>query len=174
MRVGGTAMTTPAPFTASDYAARMSRAGAAAEAEGFAGVLVAPGPDLTYLCGYAPPAATERLTLLIVQPGRLPVLVVPSLERGDAARSTAASEVNLVDWADVVDPHGIVSGLLDIGGRYTISDNAWAMHLLGLQRAAPRTAYRSMNDGLPMLRAVKDRRELERLALAADSADAAY
>ncbi len=173
MQLGGTAMT-PEPFTAGDYADRMIRAGAAAQLDGFAGVLVTPGPDLTYLSAYAPPAATERLTLLIVQPGRRPVLIVPRLERGDAAKSTGASEVDLVDWTDGVDPYGVVARQLDPAGRYAISDNAWAMHLLGLQRTAPRTTYVSLTDGLPMLRAVKEQAELDRLALAGAAADAAY
>ncbi|WP_208639591.1 aminopeptidase P family N-terminal domain-containing protein, partial [Streptomyces bobili] len=59
---------TPARFTADDYRARMERAVRAAGDAGLAGLLVAPGPDLVWLTGYAPPAATERLTLLLLTP----------------------------------------------------------------------------------------------------------
>jgi Xaa-Pro aminopeptidase len=48
------------------------------------------------------------------------------------------------------------------------------MHLLGLQKARPDTAYEALTACLPMLRAVKDTHELERLAAAGAAADAAY
>ena len=44
---------TPARFTADDYRARMERAVRAAGDAGLAGLLVAPGPDLVWLTGYA-------------------------------------------------------------------------------------------------------------------------
>jgi Xaa-Pro aminopeptidase len=163
-----------APFAADDYAARINRAATDAQSDGFAGVLVSPGPDLGYLCGYTPPAATERLTMLVVLPGRRPALIVPRLERGDAAKAAGAEAYDLVDWTDGTDPYGVAASLVDAGGRYAISDNTWAMHLLGLQRALPRTSYVSLTDGLPMLRGVKDRAELDLLARAGAAADAAY
>jgi Xaa-Pro aminopeptidase len=48
------------------------------------------------------------------------------------------------------------------------------MHLLGLQRALPRSRYRSLTDCMPMMRAVKDDNELMRLAAAGAAADSAY
>ena len=48
------------------------------------------------------------------------------------------------------------------------------MHLLGLQQALPGTRYVSMTAALPMLRAVKDAEELERLAAAGAAADARF
>lgn len=48
------------------------------------------------------------------------------------------------------------------------------MHVLGLQDALPNTRYRSMTQGLPMLRAVKDDNEFARLATAGAAADATY
>jgi Xaa-Pro aminopeptidase len=48
------------------------------------------------------------------------------------------------------------------------------MHLLGLQVALPGTSYRALSVCLPMLRAVKDEREVGRLAAAGAAADAAY
>src|SRR5437899_212510 len=49
---------------------RMARAGRAAMDAGLAGLIVTPGPDLVWLCGYRPPAETERLTALVIEPGR--------------------------------------------------------------------------------------------------------
>ncbi|MEU7580279.1 aminopeptidase P family protein [Streptomyces sp. NPDC041068] len=164
----------PAPFTADDYRARMERAAAGAADAGLAGVLVAPGPDLVWLTGYQPTAITERLTVLVLAAGQDPVLVVPTLEAPDAARAAGASALTLRDWTDGKDPYAVTAPLLDVSGRFGVSDNAWAMHLLGFQQALPGTSYVSLTQALPMLRAVKDAAELERLTAAGAAADAAY
>ncbi|HET6859140.1 MAG TPA: aminopeptidase P family protein [Streptomyces sp.] len=164
----------PAPFTADDYRARMARAVRSAADAGLAGVLVAPGPDLVHLTGYRPTAITERLTLLVLAVGREPVLVVPTLEAPDAERAAGAAAFTVRDWTDGKDPYGITASLLDAHGRFGISDNAWAMHLLGLQRELPDSSYASLTTALPLLRAVKDASELARLEAAGAAADATY
>ncbi|MEU3255497.1 aminopeptidase P family protein [Streptomyces sp. NPDC006997] len=166
--------TAPAPFTADTYRARMERAARAAADVGLAGLLVAPGPDLVWLTGYAPPAVTERLTLLVLAAGRTPTLVVPTLEAPDAARAAGAPALALRDWTDGVDPYAATADLLGAGGRFGISDNAWAMHLLGLQQAMPGTSYAALTAALPMLRAVKDAAELDLMAAAGAAADATF
>ncbi|MET9835855.1 aminopeptidase P family protein [Streptomyces sp. NPDC006385] len=178
--------TAPAPFTADDYRARRERAARTAEHAGLAGLLVAPGPDLVWLTGYAPTAETERLTMLVLVPGQDPVLVVPALEAPDAAKAPGALGLALRDWTDGKDPYAATAALLDERlrgstgafpeplGRFGISDNAWAMHLLALQRALPGASYASLTDALPMLRAVKDAAELELLAAAGAAADATF
>ncbi|MFP1664982.1 M24 family metallopeptidase [Streptomyces cavourensis] len=163
----------PVPFTAEEYRARMARAAESAGAAGLAGVVVAPGPDLVHLTGYRP-VSTERLTLLVLRPGEEPVLVVPTLEAPDAAAATGAPALALRDWTDGTDPYAVTAPLLGDRGRFAVSDNAWAMHLLGLQRALPGTTYTALTEALPMLRAVKDTAELERLAAAGAAADATY
>ncbi|MFE9452266.1 aminopeptidase P family protein [Streptomyces sp. NPDC006739] len=165
---------TPAPFTADDYRARMERAARSAADAGLAGLLVAPGPDMVWLTGYTPTAVTERLTLLVLAAGRDPVLVVPTLEAPDAEHATGATALTLRDWTDGKDPYAVTAALLDRGGRFGISDNTWAMHLLGLQQARPDTSYASLTTALPMLRAVKDAAELELLAAAGAAADATF
>ncbi|MFF2363449.1 aminopeptidase P family protein [Streptomyces sp. NPDC058122] len=164
---------TPEPFTADDYAARMRRAAEAAAAAGLDGVLVAPGPDLVWLTGYRP-VETERLTLLVLRAGADPSLVVPTLEAPDAAKSAGAPAMTLHDWTDGQDPYGAAAPLLDSAGRFGVSDNGWALHLLGLQKRLPDTRYAALTEVLPMLRAVKDAAELERLASAGAAADAAF
>ncbi|MFD6420710.1 M24 family metallopeptidase [Streptomyces sp. NPDC060198] len=163
----------PEPFTADVYRARMARAADSAAEAGLAGVLVAPGPDLVHLTGYQP-VSTERLTLLVLTPGQEPVLVVPALEAPDAEAAIGAPALSLRDWTDARNPYEVAAPLLDAAGRYGISDNAWAMHLLGLQQLLPGTSYASLTQVLPMLRAVKDAAELERLAAAGAAADATY
>lgn len=164
----------PAPFTADDYAARMAAAARTAAEAGLAGLLIAPGPDLTHLTGYRPTAETERLTLLVLAAGQDPVLIVPALEAPDAEQAPGAAALTLQDWADGRNPYAVTAPLLDFRGRFGVSDNTWALHLLGLQRELPNTSYAPLTDCLPMLRAVKDERELDRLAAAGAAADAAY
>ena len=164
----------PAPFTSEDYAARMSRAVDEAQEVGLDGLLVTPGPDLVWFTGYRPPAVTERLTVLVLAPGMEPTLLVPTLERPDAEAAEGARSLGIVDWTDGTDPYARAGDLLQHDGRFGVSDSAWALHLLGLQQALPRTHYRSLTHSLPMLRAVKDAREVERLALAGAAADSTY
>ncbi|MGW1755540.1 aminopeptidase P family protein [Streptomyces mirabilis] len=161
----------PAPFTAGDYEARMRRATEAAADAGLDGVLIAPGPDLVWLTGYRP-VETERLTLLVLRAGQDPVLVVPTLEAPDAA--AAAPMLTLRDWTDGKDPYMAAASLVGSDGRFGVSDNSWALHLLGLQRRLPDTRYVALTEALPMLRAVKDAAEVARLAEAGAAADAAY
>jgi len=148
-------------------------AGAAADA-GLTGLLVAPGPDLVWLTGYQPTAMTERLTLLILAPDSGPVLVVPALERPDAEAAAGVAAASVLDWTDGVDPYQVAGPLLRPDGRYGISDSAWAMHVLGLQQRLPDSRYAALTRCLPMLRAIKDGPELDRLAAAGAAADAAY
>jgi Xaa-Pro aminopeptidase len=164
----------PRPFTTVDYERRMSRAAQQAAAAGLAGVLVTPGPDLVHLTGYAPIVIAERITVLVLRPGRRPAMLVPNIERPGAEAAPGASVVAMSDWADGDDPYAAAAALLEPAGRYAISDAAWAMHVLGLQRAMPGARFVTMTEALPMLRAVKDADELERLAAAGAAVDAAF
>ncbi|MFJ9390517.1 aminopeptidase P family protein [Nocardioides sp. NPDC101246] len=164
----------PVPITTEDYAARMSRAVADATDAGLDGLLVTPGPDLVWLTGYQPTAITERLTVLVLAPGRQPTLLVPTLERPDVESAVGAPGLSIVDWADGEDPFVRASALIPADATLGIADSAWAMHLLGLQGALPESSYRSLTQAVPMLRAVKDSKELARLAAAGASADAVY
>jgi Xaa-Pro aminopeptidase len=162
------------PFTRDDYAARMTRVVEEGRAAGLDGVLITPGPDLYWVTGYQPTAITERLTMLFLTTDREPTLLVPTLERPDAEAAVGAGATTLADWTDGADPFAAAGAMLRPDGTYGISDNAWALHLLGLQAALPGTAYHSLTDRLPMLRAVKDGNELARLEAAGAAADAAY
>ncbi|KUL35089.1 peptidase M24 [Streptomyces sp. NRRL F-4489] len=161
-------------MTRDDYERRMARAGAAAAEAGLAGLIVTPGPDLVWLCGYRPTAVTERLTALVIEPGRPGRLLVPVLERPDAVRAPGAAALEVVAWADGSDPCAELGAWLAPQGRYGVSDGMWALHLLGVQRSVPQGRYGALTEVLPMLRAVKDAYEVERLAAAGAAADAAY
>ena len=151
----------------------MARAARQATDEGLTGVLVTPGPDLLYFTGYAPIAITERITMLAIHSTRRAGDDRPD-PRGDRRRGPHRPRRGLVACA--TGPTATIRTprppqLLDAGGRYAISDSAWAMHVLGLQSTLPESSYVSMTRALPMLRAVKGADEIERLAAAGAAAD---
>ena len=156
------------------YSVRRGRALEAAEAAGLAGLLVSPGPDLAYLTAYRPPPL-ERLTLLVLTPSIDPTLVVPTLERPLAERVPGALGLLTVrDWRDSTDdPYAIVAGMLG-PGRYAVTDRTWASHLLALERVAPDRSFVAASEAVPLLRAVKDADEIQRLRAVANGADAAF
>ncbi|MBT2382292.1 aminopeptidase P family protein [Streptomyces sp. ISL-11] len=161
------------PVAPSAYVARMERAAVSAADAGLAGVIVTPGPDLAWLTGYQP-AMTERLTALLLSAGRRPQLLVPALERPDAEHAPGARGLTITGWTDGQDPYAALAPLLGERGRYGVSDDAWALHLLAFQRVCPGVSYGAFTEVLPMLRAVKDAYEVERLAAAGAAADAVY
>ncbi|MFI0224072.1 M24 family metallopeptidase [Streptomyces lydicus] len=161
-------------MTREDYERRMERAGRAAADAGLAGLVVTPGPDLPWLCGYRPTAVTERLTALVIEPGRRARLLVPVLEQPDAERSPGAGALEVTGWSDGSDPYEQLAKWMNPQGRYGVSDATWALHLLGLQRSLPGSAYAGLTEVLPMLRAVKDAHEVAMLAAAGAAADATY
>jgi Xaa-Pro aminopeptidase len=171
-----TSSTQPSPpaFTSADYRNRMTRVVSAAVEAGLTGVVVTPGPDLVWLTGYQPTAITERLTMLVLRPDQEPTLLAPVLERPDVDSAEGSAALSIVDWADGADPYSAGAALLHPDGRYGISDSAWSLHLLGLQRQLPSSGYQALTECLPMMRAVKDDNELARLAMAGAAADAAY
>ena len=159
-------------FTAGDYAARRTRAARAAAEAGLAGMLVTPGPDLTYLTGYQPTAITERLTALVVSDDAEPVLLVPVAgTTGCRRRGTHAAARGLARRRRPVRGAGA-----DAAARRALR------HLrqrLGDARARPAArpagdSYASLTRALPMLRAVKDAHELARLAAAGAAADETF
>jgi len=154
-------------------AARLERAAAATGSAGFDALVVPPSPDLAYLTGYAP-MPLERPTLLVVRPGRSPVLLVPALEHPLAAGSSAGTLVELVSWSDGADPYDAAAVLLPRSGRIAVGDELWASHLLGLQAAVAEGVFASASPVMGPLRAVKDTAELEALRRAARAADEAF
>jgi Xaa-Pro aminopeptidase len=154
------------------FVARCERTLAAATDADLQGVLVTPGADLVYLTGYAPPPL-ERLTLLAVADGRVPALVVPALERPAAEAAPGMEGVELSEWRDDEDPYALAARILR-AGRYAVTDATWAVHLLALEQATADCFFVASGRALPLLRAVKDEDEIERLRAAAEGADAVF
>jgi Xaa-Pro aminopeptidase len=156
-----------------DFGGRIARAAEQATAAGLTGLLVTPGPDLAYFTGYRP-LINERITVLAIQAGRDPVLIVPSFERPGAEAAPGTHTVETMDWSDGEDPYAQAARLLDPRGRYAVSDAAWALHLLALQDQLPDARQMSMSAALPNLRAIKDAGELDLLAAAGAAVDACF
>jgi D-alanyl-D-alanine dipeptidase len=110
---------------------------------------------------------------LILVPGRDPVLVVPALERPAAEAAPGTAGVALESWTDGEDPYERVARILR-AGRYALSDQTWASHLLALEHATGDCLFVAAGRALPPLRAVKDEDELALLRAAASSADAVF
>ena len=152
---------------------RMRRAAQEAAAQGFDALVVAPSPDLAYLTGYDP-MPLERPTLLVLRADREPVMLVPELERPLAAASPGGAAVELMSWADGVDPYAEAVRLLPVDGRVAIGDRLWASHVIGLQEAVPALSFAPASPVIGRLRAVKDEQELAALRRAARGADETF
>jgi Xaa-Pro aminopeptidase len=151
---------------------RLVRARAETAARGCAALVVAPSPDLAYLTGYRP-MPLERPTLLIVRDDVEPALFVPALEAPLAA-SAIDGDVKLVPWSDGTDPYAAAVRLLPSSGTVAVGDRMWAVHLLGLERAAPSLTFTSASPIVGRLRSVKDDQELDALRRAGAAADATF
>jgi Xaa-Pro aminopeptidase len=154
------------------FALRMRRTARAVEGAGLSALVATPGPDLLYLTGHAPPPL-ERLTALVVAPGRDPALLVPLLERPAASAAPGADGIEIAAWTDGDDPYVVAARLIP-RGRVAVTDQTWAAHLLGLQGAAAGREWVPSAKALPLLRAVKDEDELTALSAAGRAADAAF
>jgi Xaa-Pro aminopeptidase len=152
------------------YADRLTRAVAATEHASLEALLIGVGSDLRYLTGYAA-LPLERLTMLVIRPGRDPVLVVPRLERG-AAEAGLRTDVKIETWEETEDPYPLVTDGLPATARAAVSDTLIALHLLRIQAALGAGARISLASGvLRGLRMIKDADEIRLLREAAHAAD---
>jgi Xaa-Pro aminopeptidase len=155
------------------YPGRLARARAGCERAGIEALVVSPSSDLRYLAGYGAPAL-ERLTALVVRSDGDPVLVVPELERPRAAASPAGEVAEFLVWKDGQDPFQTVREVLPSSGSVGVTDQMFAAHVLGLQRAAPAVRFVSASLVLAPLRLVKEPSEIDLLAEAGRSADESF
>jgi len=155
------------------YRERLARASEAAGAAGLSALLVTPSADLRYLVAYDPPPL-ERLTCLVIRPGRDPVLIVPELERPLAEEHVPAGLAEIRGWRETEDPYAAAAAVVGKAERLGVSDQMWAVHLLRIQRAVRPGGTGLASPVLGPLRAVKDDQELEVLRRSARVADEAF
>ena len=139
-------------------------------------LVVTPGSDLRYLCGYNA-HAMERLTALVVPRRGEPFLVAPRLEAPMVDASPAGGlGLELLAWDETDDPFAL---LADAAGarlgttpaRVAVGARTWAEHALGVQRALAGAALEIAGPVIDRLRMVKSAAEIEELALAGAAID---
>jgi Xaa-Pro aminopeptidase len=139
-------------------------------------VVVTPGSDLRYLCGYDA-HAMERLTALAVPRRGEPLLVVPRLEAPMVGASPAgALGLELLAWDETDDAFARLAEAVTgrLGGapsRVAVGARTWAEHALGIQRALPGSALELAGPVIDRLRMVKTPAEVEELARAGAAID---
>lgn len=161
-----------ARFADSVYLDRVQRAAEAAGERALDALIVTPSIDYRYLVGYTPPPL-ERLTALVLRPGREPVLVMPRLEEPltVAELGGLAEGIDLRPWEEGSDPYRLVRSLLDGARRVGVQDQMWARHALRFAAALDPIELVEAGPALSALRRIKSAEEIHRLRRAAEVAD---
>ena len=156
------------------YLARLHRAQGAAGEQGIGAILVTPGSDLRYLTGYdAKPL--ERLTCLVVEPGREPWLVVPRLELLAAASSPVVQAgIEVLTWEETEDPYALVAERLGSAARIAVDNHMWAEKVFRLRDQLPDVHLESAGSIIEAMRLIKDAAEVASLIAAGQAIDAVH
>jgi len=102
------------------------------------------------------------------------VLLVPELERPRAEAAGAADLAEIQIWRDGDSMYDPARAWLQGLARFGVSDRLWAVHLLGLQGAAPHVEFEPASPVLSRLRMRKDEEELQLLSRTGRCADEAF
>lgn len=155
-------------FDDSLYLNRIQRACRELESQGVDALLVALGSDVPYLIG-ASVMPSERLTVLVLRPGRTPTLIVPKLEAPLMPQRPQVFDMR--SWADGEDPIDLL--LTELGDAETVAfgDQSRAQHLISLLQRRPGLKVRHASDVLAPLISIKDDAEQKAMATASDAAD---
>src|SRR6476659_5616879 len=148
--------------------ARQARACDAMAAAGVDALLLSVGADLPYFTGYEA-MPLERLTMLVLDRDGHATLVVPELE---APRVPDLGACALRPWSETSDPIAVVAGLVGRGRVLAVGDQTWSRFTLALQAAMPDASWRTAQEVIGPLRAVKDAAEVDALRAAAHAVDA--
>ncbi len=122
---------------AAEYTRRIEATAAAADAAGIDAVLVQPGSDMTYLCGYEA-LPLERLTCLVIPARGEPAIVVPELEVLAATASpVGAMGLDILAWPETKSPHKLLAKRLGKVKKVAVNQQMWASHVFALQAQLP-------------------------------------
>ncbi|MGY1623029.1 M24 family metallopeptidase [Geodermatophilus sp. SYSU D00965] len=139
-------------------------------------LVLTPGSDLRYLCGYHA-HAMERLTALVVPRRAEPFLVVPRLEAPMVDAGPAGGlGLEVLAWDETDDPFALLARTVTarLGAapaRVAVGARTWAEHALGVQRALPGAALELAAPVVDRLRMVKTPAEVAELAAAGAAID---
>lgn len=124
-----------------EFRARLAAVAQGAAQSGVDAVLVTPGADMDYLCGYHA-LPLERLTCLVVSASGEVAIVVPELEVLAAQASPVpALGITIQGWGETANPHQAVASLVGRPQKITVVPQMWASHVFALQRALPVTRF---------------------------------
>ncbi len=139
-------------------------------------LVLTPGSDLRYLCGYNA-HAMERLTALVVPRRGDAFLVVPRLEAPMVDAGPAGElGLDLLAWDETDDPFALLAReagarLGAAPRRVAVGARTWVEHALGVQRALAGSVLEVASPVVDRLRMVKSAAEVEELALAGAAID---
>ena len=154
----------------SEFVQRMRRAADSLEALGAGALVVTPGPALRYLTNYDA-VALERLTCLLLQPGREAVLVVPALEYPAAlAAGVEALGIQVVSWQEDQDAVAMVVDLLPNDATIAVDDHMPATKVLALAQAMSSMPVLA-GPALNALQMIKSSAEIDELRIAGAAID---
>lgn len=124
-----------------EYRTRLDAVARAAADGGIDAVLVTPGADMDYLCGYHA-LPLERLTCLVVRSSGEVAILVPQLEVL-AAEASPVPELGIAiqGWVETANPHQAVAGLVGRAQKLNVTSQMWAAHVFALQQALPITRF---------------------------------
>ena len=129
------------PIDPAEYTHRLESLSRAATDEGVDAVLVTPGADMDYLCGYHA-LPLERLTCLVVRATGERAMIVPELEVLAAQASPVpALGIDILSWGETASPHRTVASVLGTPKRVHVDPQMWARHVFALQEALPVTRF---------------------------------
>ncbi len=166
----------PQPST-EERSARLHRVAAEAAGEGLDAVLITAGGNLEYLTGYRGSITTERITCLVVVPGRDPLVLLPRLERPlmEVVAAAGGPQLELVTWEDGEDSLDRLSALLPDGvRRIGVDAQMWSERSLGLAARRPGAELTGAGSMLQRLRSVKSPTEVRALEEAAAAIDTVH
>lgn len=158
---------------AAAYAARLLSLEKAATIQGVDAVVLAPGPDTLYYLGRAG-SSYERLTALILRPGRRPQLIVPALEQPGWASLPIAPLLEFVTWTDGMDAYALAASALPRAAQLAVDDQLPARHVFGLTTACAPSATVLAGALVGPQRMSKDADELAALAAVGAANDAVH
>ncbi len=152
-------------------ATRLPEAAAAAGGAGLDALLLTPGPDLRYVCGYDA-HALERLTCLAVPAAADPFLVVPRLELPAAQVSPAGRlGLEMIAWDETDDPYALVAARIANPAAVGLADRMWALMVLRFGAALPGARQELASTALSPLRSRKSPAEIAALRAAGQAID---
>jgi Xaa-Pro aminopeptidase len=158
---------------ATQYQRRIATARRRMVDEGIHGLLLTPGPDLTYLTGFHVYAG-ERLLALLLPREADPLFLAPEMNVAQAAANEAGVSI-VRGWSDAegyVEPLGQVCRQLGWAeGRLAIDDEARAAFLLDWQSVCPRASFTRASVVMRHLRERKGAEELSAMRRAGQVAD---